>query len=114
MDWVGILRLRALRRASLRMTNIRQALQEATQRLEAADVPSPKLNAEVLLMHVTGRDRAYFFAHPEEHLSSEQESRYDDALAERATGKPAQYITGHQEFWGLDLLVTPAVLIPRP
>jgi release factor glutamine methyltransferase len=36
------------------------------------------------------------------------------ALAERARGVPAQYITGHQEFWGLDLIVTPAVLIPRP
>jgi release factor glutamine methyltransferase len=40
--------------------------------------------------------------------------RYHDAIARRATGVPAQYITGHQEFWGLDLIVSPAVLIPRP
>ena len=40
--------------------------------------------------------------------------RYDEALVRRATGVPAQYITGHQEFWGLDLIVSPAVLIPRP
>ena len=40
--------------------------------------------------------------------------RYDQALAERERGMPAQYITGHQEFWGMDLIVTPAVLIPRP
>src|SRR5205823_12587860 len=41
-------------------------------------------------------------------------SRYEDALAQRSRGNPAQYITGHQEFWGMDLIVTPAVLIPRP
>ena len=40
--------------------------------------------------------------------------RYDQALTERERGMPAQYITGHQEFWGMDFIVTPAVLIPRP
>jgi release factor glutamine methyltransferase len=61
-----------------------------------------------------GCDRAYLFAHPERELSADEVSRYETALAERVRGVPAQYITGHQEFWGLDLLVTPAVLIPRP
>jgi len=59
-------------------------------------------------------DRAYLFAHPERELTTEEESRYEAALAERSRGVPAQYITGHQEFWGMDLIVTPAVLIPRP
>ena len=59
-------------------------------------------------------DRAYLFAHPERELTADEQSRYDAALAERARGVPAQYITGHQEFWGMDLIVTPAVLIPRP
>jgi len=59
-------------------------------------------------------DRAYLFAHPERELIAEEQSRYEAALAERARGVPAQYITGHQEFWGMDLIVTPAVLIPRP
>ena len=59
-------------------------------------------------------DRAYLFAHPERELTSEEEGRYEAALAERSRGVPAQYITGHQEFWGIDLIVTPAVLIPRP
>lgn len=59
-------------------------------------------------------DRAYLFAHPERELTRDEESRYDAALAERSRGVPAQYITGHQEFWGMDLIVTPAVLIPRP
>ena len=60
------------------------------------------------------RDRAYLYGHPEHELTSEQRSRYDDALAQRSRGIPAQYITGHQEFWGMDLIVSPAVLIPRP
>ncbi len=59
-------------------------------------------------------DRAYLYAHPERELTPDETHRYDEALARRATGVPAQYITGHQEFWGLDLIVSPTVLIPRP
>lgn len=59
-------------------------------------------------------DRAYLHAHPERELSTDEQARYDQALTEREYGMPAQYITGHQEFWGMDLIVTPAVLIPRP
>jgi len=59
-------------------------------------------------------DRAYLFAHPEREFTSDEQTRYESALAERARGVPAQYITGHQEFWGMDLIVSPAVLIPRP
>jgi release factor glutamine methyltransferase len=72
------------------------------------------MNAELLLMFTLGCDRAYLFAHPERQLSDEEQTRYEGALNQRAQGIPAQYITGHQEFWGIDLLVTPAVLIPRP
>ena len=93
---------------------LKQALTSAIDRLEAADVGSPRLNAEVLLMFVLGVHRAYLYAHPERELTSEEEARYDEVLAQRATGMPSQYITGHQEFWGLDFVVSPAVLIPRP
>jgi len=72
------------------------------------------MNAELLLIFTLGCDRAYLFAHPEQDLSASESSRYEAALAERARGIPAQYITGHQEFWGMDLIVSPAVLIPRP
>lgn len=65
-------------------------------------------------MFTLGTDRAYLYAHPERDLSADDLVRYDEALSERARGIPAQYITGHQEFWGLDLIVSPAVLIPRP
>ena len=72
------------------------------------------MNAELLIMFTLGCDRAYLYAHPERELTADEIQRYDEALARRATGVPAQYITGHQEFWGLDLIVSPAVLIPRP
>src|SRR5438552_1817502 len=65
-------------------------------------------------MFILSCDRAYLFAHPERKLSTEEESSYEAALADRVRGVPAQYITGHQEFWGMDLIVTPSVLIPRP
>src|SRR3954447_11419517 len=72
------------------------------------------MNGETLLMFTLGCDRAYLYAHPERELSADEAQRYNAAIAERSTGKPAQYITGHQEFWGLDFIVSPAVLIPRP
>jgi release factor glutamine methyltransferase len=72
------------------------------------------MNAELLLMFTLGCDRAYLFAHPERELTAEEQARYQEALTRRARGVPAQYITGHQEFWGMDFMVTPAVLVPRP
>ncbi len=93
---------------------LRQALNTAVERLTAAQVPSPRMNAELLIMFALDCDRAYLYAHPERELTLDEMRRYDEALARRATGVPAQYITGHQEFWGTDLIVSPAVLIPRP
>lgn len=93
---------------------LKQAVISAVDRLESADVGSPRMNAELLLMFVLGVNRAYLYAHPERELNVEEETRYDEVLAQRATGMPSQYITGHQEFWGLDFVVSPAVLIPRP
>ena len=93
---------------------LREALQAAITRLTAEQVPSPRLNAETLLMFTLNCDRAHLYAHPERELTPEEQSRYDETLTQRSKGVPAQYITGHQEFWGLDLIVSPAVLIPRP
>lgn len=91
-----------------------EALREGIERLKAADAGSPRMNAETLMKFTLGCDRAYLYAHPERELTGEELERYQVAIEERAGGKPSQYITGHQEFWGLDFLVTPAVLIPRP
>jgi len=93
---------------------LKQTVASAISRLTADHVPSPRLNAELLLMFTLNCDRAYIYAHPERELTHDERSRYDAALAERARGVPTQYITGHQEFWGMDLIVSPAVLIPRP
>jgi len=93
---------------------LKQALNAAIATLAKANVPSPRLNAEILLMFVLACDRAYLHAHSDRELNAEESSRYDGALAQRSRGMPSQYITGHQEFWGMDFVVTPAVLIPRP
>jgi release factor glutamine methyltransferase len=93
---------------------LKQALTSAVTQLESADVGSPRLNGETLLMFVLGVNRAHLYAHPERELNSEEQASYDDVIAQRSTGMPSQYITGHQEFWGLDFVVSPAVLIPRP
>ncbi len=94
--------------------DVRAALKEAMRRLRAAEVPSHALAAELLLMHVLGRDRAWLYAHPEEFLAAAALERYLALVGRRAAGTPTQYLTGRQEFWGLELEVTPAVLIPRP
>jgi release factor glutamine methyltransferase len=93
---------------------LKQVLQSAIARLTANHVPSPRLNAELLLMFTLTCDRAHLYAHPERELTAEELTRYNEALSQRAKGVPTQYITGHQEFWGIDLIVSPAVLIPRP
>jgi release factor glutamine methyltransferase len=91
-----------------------ETLNSAIQRLSESHVPSPRLNAELLLMFTLRCDRAYLYGHPERELTQEEQTRYAEALEQRSSGTPAQYITGHQEFWGIDLIVSPAVLIPRP
>ena len=92
----------------------RTTLKSGIARLREADVPSFTLSAELLLLHVTGRDRTWLYAHPEEHLPEEMTNRFFALISRRAAGEPTQYLTGKQEFWGLEFEVTPAVLIPRP
>jgi release factor glutamine methyltransferase len=91
-----------------------EQLKSAVGFLAGRGVPSPRMNAELLLMFTLGCDRAYLYGHPERELTRAEQSGYERALSQRAQGIPAQYITGHQEFWGIDLIVSPAVLIPRP
>jgi release factor glutamine methyltransferase len=97
-----------------RRVTLGEALRSAIQSLTSAGVPSPRMNAELLLMFTLSSDRAHLYGHPERELTQEEQTRYSEALGQRSTGIPAQYITGHQEFWGMDLIVAPAVLIPRP
>src|SRR5712691_8277388 len=96
------------------MTDVRTALKQGLAQLREAHVPSFTLAAELLLLHVLGRDRTWLYAHPEEHVSTADTERYFALIARRANGEPAQHLTGKQEFWGLEFEVTPDVLIPRP
>jgi release factor glutamine methyltransferase len=93
---------------------IQTALLQGTKLLEDEAVIAPRLTAEVLLTHALKRDRSYLYAHPEEELAEVAWMHYGRYLHERLKGKPTQYITGRQEFYGRDFRVTPDVLIPRP
>jgi release factor glutamine methyltransferase len=93
---------------------LQEALRQGTELLAGGGVPSPRLSAEVLLMHAARCDRTHLLAHGERELTDSEWVHFGRYLKERLDGKPAQYITGHQEFWGLDFLVNPSVLIPRP
>lgn len=94
--------------------NVRAALRDAMARMSSTGVPSQALAAELLLMHVLDCDRAWLYAHPEALLDAEDARRYFELVTQRAAGAPTQYLTGKQEFWGLEFEVTSAVLIPRP
>jgi len=93
---------------------VQTALLQGTQLLEEAAISAPRLTAEVLLMHALQRDRAYLYAHSDDELSEVAWIHYGRYLHERLNGKPTQYITGRQEFYGRDFRVTSDVLIPRP
>jgi len=94
--------------------SVRSLLKQGIGQLREAHVPSFTLAAELLLLHVASRDRAWLYAHPEEILSAEANNRFFSLVQRRANGEPTQHLTGKQEFWGLEFEVTPDVLIPRP
>src|SRR5579862_7754452 len=92
--------------------DVRATLALGVALLEAARVPSAPLAAELLLLHVLGRDRAWLYAHPDQSLDENDLAGYDSLLGRRAEGVPVQYLTGKQEFWGLEFEINPSVLIP--
>lgn len=91
-----------------------QILKRATQTLSAAGCDTPRLDAEVLLTHVLGQNRAWLYAHPEHMPSPPQLTAYQSLLSRRAEREPVAYVIGHKEFFDLEFIVTPEVLIPRP
>ena len=87
------------------------ALQQARQ--QGLD----RLDAQLLLLHAldrAGQDRAWLLAHDTDALSADDRARFAALVARRAAGEPLAYLTGHREFFGLDLQVNPRVLVPRP
>lgn len=93
-------------------SSIQCALRQAVDILQSSD--SPRLEAELLLCHVLGKDRSHLYSHPEALLSEVQFTSYRRLLARRRSGEPLAYITGVKEFWSLPFAVTQDVLIPRP
>lgn len=92
---------------------IADALRQAAARLAPLH-ESARLDAEVLLAHVLGRERSFLFAWPEQVLSPEEAADFETQVERRKEGMPVAYLVGRQEFWSLSLRVTPDTLIPRP
>ena len=101
---------------------IRQALAQGRNLLEQAGIAAPRLTAELLLGQAVfvpdpagfRPDAAWFYAHSDRELREVEWIHYGRYLHQRLGGRPTQYITGRQEFYGREFRVTPAVLIPRP
>lgn len=93
--------------------DVGSALQEASVRLRGVS-ESPRVEADVLLMHIINVSRSKLLAHPERSLTTAELERYRGLVAARSSGCPLPYLTGKVEFYGLDIEVTPEVMIPRP
>jgi release factor glutamine methyltransferase len=95
---------------------LREALTSATRQLDASSglCADAARDAALLLRHVLAISHAAQLAEPERELTTEQQATFDALILRRIANEPIQYITGEQEFYGLTLRVTPAVLIPRP
>ncbi|MBL8212945.1 MAG: peptide chain release factor N(5)-glutamine methyltransferase [Bryobacterales bacterium] len=93
---------------------IQEALSQGTRLLDDERIVAPRLTAEVLLCHALHCERVYLYAHSEEPLTELAWIHYGRYLKERIDGKPTQYITQQQEFYGRAFFVSPDVLIPRP
>ena len=96
------------------MPTIAETLKAASLQLKHAEVPNDVLDAQTLLAYTINQDRTYLIIHFNDQLSEEIIPVYQSLINRRATGEPLQYITGRQEFFGLEFEVTSAVLIPRP
>ena len=92
---------------------LREAWVRSRKRLECASIPDAGIEAQVLLRNALGIDRATFHAYPDHVLSDEDAKAFERKIERRIEGEPLSYITGQREFYGLDFVVTPDVLVPR-
>ena len=92
---------------------LREALARSRGRLERATIPDADIEAQVLLRNWLGIDRATFHASRDRELSDKDATAFERTVERRIEGEPLSYITGHREFYGLDFVITPDVLVPR-
>jgi len=96
------------------MITIRQALEQGILTLTQTGQAQARLDAQVLLSHVLNVERSTLYAYPERTLTQAEQQHYLTLIERRSQGEPVAYLTGHEEFYGLDFLVDQRVLIPRP
>lgn len=96
------------------MPNIAEAIQKAREILKQNGIPEPQREAKSLLQLVIQKDKSFLIAYPEYDLSESEENIFFGFIKRRAKHEPFQHIAGRQEFFGLDFVVTPDVMIPRP
>jgi release factor glutamine methyltransferase len=96
------------------MSSVGESLRRSKSILADNGIAEPGREAVSLMMLATGRDRTFIYAHPEHLLTTDELSELDSLLRRRSSREPLQYISGVQEFFGLEFEVTPDVLIPRP
>ncbi len=96
------------------IVNIFETLQKAAEILKQNGIAEPRREARSLLELALGKDKTFLIAHPEYELSETEKNEFQIFLTRRASREPLQYIRGFQEFYGLDFVVSPGVLIPRP
>lgn len=96
------------------MSNIAETLEQASEILRANEVAEPRREASLLLCLALEKDQTFLIAHPEYKLTETEEDLFRAYVQRRADREPFQHIAGRQEFYGLDFIVTPDVLVPRP
>ncbi len=96
------------------MSSIAEKIEDATRVLQENGIAEPRREVNSLLSFTLQKDKTFLIAHPEYELSAEEEKQFQGFLQRRANREPFQYITGRQEFYGLDFEDTKDVLIPRP
>lgn len=97
-----------------RSSDVGRALLAASRRLREAGSDTPQLDSAVLMAHVLGVSKTWLYAHPDRHLTEEEITRFEQLVQRRMRHEPVAYLVGYKSFFGLDITVTPAVLIPRP
>jgi release factor glutamine methyltransferase len=95
-------------------TTIQGALEQATRQLTQAGLSGARLDAQILLAHLLGVERSVLYAYPEREISPTLATQFFQLIERRSKGEPVAYLLGHKEFYGLDFVVDPRVLIPRP